>query len=251
MNERIAFPFTAEVKPEHLAALERARIYLGVSGAYEKSWLQKQRKIYFDRPVYSEPMSCFATGARFFSLGAYSYSKSCFPVGISIGRYCSIGDSVSVMPASHPTDRLTTSGLDYANYPFFPPGFIKVKPNSSPLTLSIGNDVWIGQGAVLARGIKVGDGAVIAMRSIVTKDVPPYAVVAGAPATVRKFRFNERLIERLIASQWFSYDPADFCHLNTLEPERFLETFEELRGRAVLKPYTLQKIALHHIFHLS
>ena len=152
------------------------------------------------------------------------------------------------MPTGHPLDRLTSCGLDYAIYPFYPDGFRKEKPISARQTLSIGNDVWIGQGALLARGIKVGDGAVIATRSIVTKDVPPYAIVAGAPATVRKYRFDEKLIERLLNSQWFSYDPACFTHLNTVEPERFLDRFEELKALDRLKLYTPKQIALHDIF---
>jgi carbonic anhydrase/acetyltransferase-like protein (isoleucine patch superfamily) len=70
----------------------------------------------------------------------------------------------------------------------------------------IGNDVWIGARAILIDGITVGDGAVIGAGAVVTKDVPPYAIVGGVPAKIIKYRFEPEVIEFLLASQWWNKD---------------------------------------------
>jgi virginiamycin A acetyltransferase len=70
----------------------------------------------------------------------------------------------------------------------------------------IGNDVWLGHGAVLMPGIMVGDGAIVATRSVVVDDVPPYAVVAGNPARVVKTRFDDATVGRLLAIRWWDWD---------------------------------------------
>jgi len=70
----------------------------------------------------------------------------------------------------------------------------------------IGNDVWIGTEAFILSGVKIGDGAVIAARTVVTKDVPPYAIVAGNPARIVKMRFDDETVARLLAIQWWTWD---------------------------------------------
>lgn len=73
----------------------------------------------------------------------------------------------------------------------------------------IGNDVWIATGAVLVCGnhaLKIGDGAVVAAGAVVTKDVPPYAVVAGCPAEIIKYRFDKDTIEKLLNLKWWDKD---------------------------------------------
>lgn len=74
--------------------------------------------------------------------------------------------------------------------------------------IEIGNDVWIGNGAYISRGVKIGDGAVIAARAIVTKDVPPYSIVGGAPARIIRKRFPDEIIEKLLQLKWWDYGPA-------------------------------------------
>jgi acetyltransferase-like isoleucine patch superfamily enzyme len=73
----------------------------------------------------------------------------------------------------------------------------------------IGNDVWIGTGAIILRGLSVGDGAVIGAGAVVTKDVPPYAIVAGNPARVIKYRFEEAVIKRIQASKWWEMSDGE------------------------------------------
>ena len=80
-------------------------------------------------------------------------------------------------------------------------------PDAGPT--EIGNDVWIGNGACIMGGIKIGDGAIVATNAVVTKDVPPYAIVGGVPAKVIRYRFDETTIKELLDLKWWEYDMAD------------------------------------------
>ena len=71
----------------------------------------------------------------------------------------------------------------------------------------VGNDVWIGYGTIVMPGVTIGDGAVVAAASVVTKDVPPYAIVGGNPAQVIKMRFGEEDTERLLRAAWWDWSP--------------------------------------------
>ena len=71
--------------------------------------------------------------------------------------------------------------------------------------ITIGNDVWIGYEAVILSGVTIGDGAIIGTRAVVTKDVPPYAIVGGSPAKVLKKRFSDDIIEKLLKIKWWNW----------------------------------------------
>ena len=89
----------------------------------------------------------------------------------------------------------------------------------------VGNDVWIGKRVIIKAGIKIGDGAVIGAGSVVTKDVPPYAVVAGVPAKVIKYRFDEKTISDLLESEWWDLSDEHLqkhAHL-IKQPEAFIK----------------------------
>ncbi|EKO3576514.1 CatB-related O-acetyltransferase [Vibrio metschnikovii] len=92
----------------------------------------------------------------------------------------------------------------------------------------IGNDVWIAAGAVITRGIKIGDGAVIGANAVVTKDVPPYAIVAGIPAKVIKYRFTPEIIQRLLDIQWWNWEEIKIKENFTLFSEQ--PTLDNLKG---------------------
>jgi virginiamycin A acetyltransferase len=83
--------------------------------------------------------------------------------------------------------------------------FQNVQPNPQKRGTIIGNDVWIGQDATVMRGLTIGDGAVIAASSVVTKDVPPFAIVGGNPAKLIRFRFPPDVIEELMTLRWWRY----------------------------------------------
>lgn len=126
-----------------------------------------------------------------------------------IGSYCSIAEGVSIyvgIQGRHTTDFLSTYPMGMI-YRTNGPGEVS-RYHAGNLDVAIGSDVWIGREALILAGVTIGDGAVIGARSIVTKDVPPYAVAAGAPAKVVRYRFPGELIQRLLDLKWWSLPEA-------------------------------------------
>ena len=91
--------------------------------------------------------------------------------------------------------------------------------------INIGNDVWIGVSSYILNGVTIGDGAIVAAYSIVTKDVPPYALVAGNPAQIKKYRFSPEIIRKLLKIKWWDWDVETV--LNRLEDFKDIYTFVE------------------------
>ena len=120
----------------------------------------------------------------------------------SMGAYCSVAHGVEVLlAADHRTDWVTT-------YPFaaFEPSLADVAGHpASRGDVQVGNDVWLGSGCAILSGVTIGDGAVVAARALVTKDVPPYAIVGGVPARVLRYRFDPATIDRLLALRWWDW----------------------------------------------
>jgi virginiamycin A acetyltransferase len=122
-----------------------------------------------------------------------------------IGKFCSIASDVKFIlnGGNHCTDWFT-------NYPFpvFGNGWEHAMPDSWPNKgdTVIGNDVWIGYGAMLMPGVQVGDGAIIATGSVVTRNVEPYAVVGGNPAALIRKRFDDAVIQTLLHIRWWDWD---------------------------------------------
>lgn len=123
-----------------------------------------------------------------------------------IGKFCMIASDVKFIMngANHLTDAIST-------YPFaiFRNGWEKAMdgkayPNKGDIV--IGNDVWIGYNATIMAGVKIGDGAIIGTNSTVTKDVEPYAIVGGNPASLIKKRFSESTIKKLLEIKWWDWE---------------------------------------------
>lgn len=91
---------------------------------------------------------------------------------------------------------------------------------------TIGCDVWIGDNVMIKRAVTIGHGAVLAAASVVTKDVPPYAIVGGVPAKVIRYRFDEKLIGRFLRAEWWRCAAPDLDELPVSDPDRFLDAFE-------------------------
>ncbi len=125
-----------------------------------------------------------------------------------IGAFCSIGSSCSIGGGVHPTDRVSTSPVFYdSGNCFREKNYISAdsrNPVKQPQTI-IGNDVWIGENVFVSAGVNIGDGAVIGAHAVITKDVPPYAIVAGVPAKILRYRFDEATIKELMATQWWEW----------------------------------------------
>lgn len=133
------------------------------------------------------------------SIGWSSFTDQC-----DIGKYCSIAPNVSIGVSSHPISRVSTSPVFYAHNNT---GTCLIKDDSvvENCKTIIGNDVWIGTFAVIKGGATIGNGAVIAAGAVVTKDVPPYAIVGGVPAKVIRYRFDEDTSRKLNDSKWWEW----------------------------------------------
>lgn len=121
-----------------------------------------------------------------------------------VGNYSVVAKDCEIGLGVHPTDHLTCHSIFYKNSPWgFHPEWVKSIEGIVRVS-HIGNDVWIGAKSIVMDGISIGDGAIIAAGSVVTKDVPPYAVVGGAPAKIIKYRFSQEVIDRLEEIQWWN-----------------------------------------------
>jgi virginiamycin A acetyltransferase len=123
---------------------------------------------------------------------------------LKIGRFTSIAPDVTIILGDHTTDTVTTYPFKALSKHWHTAAHVQTD-HTSKGDVVIGNDVWIGQGVTILSGVTVGDGAVMAARSVVTKDVPAYGVVAGNPARLIRHRFDEATIARLLALCWWDW----------------------------------------------
>ena len=142
-------------------------------------------------------------------IGKQSYSSPDLyianPRETEIGSFVSIGTGVRIGHGTHPFNYLTTSPYLYLDW-------LKYKTPEMPShreweqlePVHIGNDVWIGDGTWIKNGITIGNGAIIGAKSVVTHDVPPYAIVCGNPAKILRYRFSTEIIMQLQNLQWWS-----------------------------------------------
>jgi acetyltransferase-like isoleucine patch superfamily enzyme len=138
-------------------------------------------------------------------INSYSYvGRNCLIQNTEIGSFCSIANDVIIGLGNHPIDLFSTSPIFYrVNNP------LKIKLIKEDLkieeykNIKIENDVWIGARAIILDGVNIKTGAIIASGAVVTKDVPAYAIVAGIPAKIIKYRFNEKTCRDLLKSKWW------------------------------------------------
>lgn len=172
------------------------------------------------------------------AIGAYTYGrpKVRFPesgVLLRIGRYGSIADGVEILlGGNHRLDWATT-------YPF--PALHGLWPAAKGTSGSdatrgdviIGHDVWLGSQCMVMSGVTIGHGAVVAARAVVTRDVPPYAIVAGNPARLVRTRFDEATVASLLAARWWDASPETITELlPLLMSDRIAELTAALRQPA-------------------
>jgi Acetyltransferase (isoleucine patch superfamily) len=149
-------------------------------------------------------------------IGAYTYGKPrilCEKVDsrriLEIGRYCSIAENVKIFVGRH-----GRHATEFASS--YPMGLVFNNRNHSkphkaargPLDVIIGSDVWIGRDSTIMAGVNIGHGAVIGSTAVVTKSVPPYAIVGGVPAKMIRSRFAPDIIELMLETRWWELDPS-------------------------------------------
>jgi phosphonate metabolism protein (transferase hexapeptide repeat family) len=143
------------------------------------------------------------------AMGDYSYVVNDAQITYTtIGKFCSIAAMTRINPGNHPMHRASQAHFTYRASAYFPEEsdeaeFFEWRRGHH---VHIGHDVWIGHGAIVLPGRSIGTGAVIAAGAIVTKDVPPYTIVAGNPARIVRRRFSEDIANRLAELAWWDWD---------------------------------------------
>ena len=161
------------------------------------------------RNIFGKSVTIYE-GVRLYDskIGDYSYIAHFSRVNnVDIGKFCSIGPEVLIGLGNHPVnDFVSTHPSFYSVYNASRLSFVKENLFVDKKKTRVGNDVWIGARAIIMDGISIGNGAIVAAGAIVTKDVPPYSIVAGVPAKILKFRFNEEMIIKLEKMKWWEFD---------------------------------------------
>lgn len=127
---------------------------------------------------------------------------------VRIGKYCQFGMNVAIHGTNHPISYLTT----YINTRLFD-GLSNLKTEKE---IEIGNDVWVGHAAIILAGVSVGNGAIIAAGSVVSKNVDPYSIVAGNPAKIIKKRFSENIINEIEKLEWWDKNDEELKKIKPL-----------------------------------
>ena len=164
-------------------------------------------------------------------MGKYSYTgKNCSITNTEVGSFCSIASYCAIGGGEHNLNAVSTS-------PVFIDGRNVLKKNFGHShadingRVKIGNDVWIGEAVFIDAGITIGDGAVIGAHSVVTHNIPPYAIAVGAPVTIIRYRFDEETIKKMTAIKWWNWDDDELMKKGNLfsSPDDFLKSafFEE------------------------
>jgi acetyltransferase-like isoleucine patch superfamily enzyme len=158
-------------------------------------------------------------------MGKHSFcGYNCEIANADIGSFCSIANGVVIGGGMHPIDWVSTSPVFYSGRDSVKAKFSEHE-RELPKRVTIGHDVWLGQNVLIKQGVNIGTGAIVGMGSVVTKDVAPYAIVAGCPAKFIKNRFDEELCEELLSSEWWNLENSILLQHGQLikDPKSFVE----------------------------
>lgn len=164
---------------------------------------------------------------KYSSIGRYTKVNYC-----DIGKFCSISWDVTIGATNHPVNNITTHAFPYVPYAG---DFVKENTQHKVRTL-VGNDVWIGCNSVIVPGVKIGNGAIVGAGSVVTKDVPPYAIVAGVPAKIMRYRFSDDKISFLEKLAWWDWPRKQIKdNIDLFQKELDKSILDEINKRGLRK----------------
>ena len=177
------------------------------------------------------------------TVGDYSYMER-HGEGIyaTIGKFCSIASNVRINALEHPIERLMSHKMTYRPNEYFRHIGLDMdyRAYRQSKRVTIGNDVWIGHGAVIMPGISIGHGSVVGANAVVTRDVPDYTIVAGSPARPIRARFPAEIVERLLKLQWWDWPVAMIYRampdIQVLEISDFLDKWEVIAVNELSTP---------------
>ena len=178
-----------------MRATEKFRLF-----CYKKKWRKRNR--HNNTYILNIPncdISQISVGRE--TYGGFTVQNNSNERKLKIGSYCSIGENVQFLVCiDHPTDLVST-------FPFNDVILHKPFDACSKGDIIIDDDVWIGTNAIILSGVHIGQGAVIGAGAVVTKDVPPYAVIGGVPAAIIKYRFQPEIIDRMMEINYEKLSP--------------------------------------------
>lgn len=204
-------------------------------GHYKLKRYAKILRSYVQGPIYLNRYSQIgpdATVGKYFGMNA-----DCYVARATVGHFCSFGARTSINPFNHPVDWLSIHEFQYHPTSFdwieeYVSVDKKVFSSSSLAGVSIGHDVWTGHNVNIMAGVKVGTGAIIGAGSVVTKDVPDYAIVVGAPAKFVKYRFKEKTIERLLALAWWELGLDEISNVDFSNVDIAIDQISQIKEKA-------------------
>lgn len=203
---------------------------------------------------YERPAYCFNHRLKDCTMGAFAYFNAAGATSAyrtHFGRYSQIGESSIIGPPEHPQDWFSSHFFAFVRPEHMPgayrlPDFARLAPEAQPgpsyvdtvpSDTYIGHEAYIGAGSFVKRGVRIGDGATIGARSVVTRDVPDYAIAVGSPARVIRLRFADAIVERFLNLQWWRYDLAPYKkQVDYSKVEATLAFFEERLAEGRLQP---------------
>lgn len=202
-----------------------------------------ERKILYEAPVFLQRGE-YSIG----KIGGFTYiNENFFSKNVKcIGRYCSIAPNVILGHYSHPTNTISHHNVFYGvgrwmdEWHSYKNSVLDVRDlvqKTGPI--EIGNDVWIGVNSIIMNGVKIGDGAICGAMSVVTHDVPPYAVVAGNPAKIIRYRYEKDIIARLLKLAWWNYPPEILSDLDLTDVRECIKNIQVRIDRG-LQPYCVE-----------
>jgi phosphonate metabolism protein (transferase hexapeptide repeat family) len=163
-------------------------------------------------------------------VGDFSYfERNGEAIYTEIGKFCSIAANVRINALEHPIERLTMHKVTYRPNEYFRFQGLdhEFRERRRARNVSIGNDVWIGHGAVILPGVTIGTGAVVGANAVVRRDVLPFEIVAGVPSKHIRFRFEENTRTRILESAWWDWPVEKIAgaipDMQTLGIEAFLD----------------------------